>query len=305
VRRDPLGILVLRETVMILRLVKFGVFTVVGGALVVSLLFGGEALSYIRTSGKSMRQSVNEKIPVEFQLRRARDLLGDILPEMQANVRMMAQQEVEIDAVRDDIEQSQKALVEEGGRIRILKDAVSSGRSSFTLAGLTYTRDQLTQELSRRFDRYREAEQMLAAKRKLFDNRRQALAAAEMQLEQMRVRKVALQGQIEALTGQYRLVQTASSNSAVQVDPGKLAQAEHLVGEIRQQLNVAEHVLAREAKFTQPIPVDTIDPQDLVARVGRHFEGGATAAAVTPAPAANDPDTAAVTTDAPASSVGR
>jgi hypothetical protein len=289
---------------MILRLIKYGVFTVAGGAVVLSLLFGGEALSYMRTSGRAMRQSVNEKIPVEFQLRRARDLLGDILPEMQANVRMMAQQEVEIDAVREDIELSQKSLVEEGGRIQILKNAVSSGRSNFTLAGLTYTRDQLTQELARRFDRYREAEQMLAAKRKLFDNRRQALAAAEQQLEQMRVRKVALQGQIESLTGQYRLVQTASSNSSVQIDPGKLAQAERLVGEIRQQLNVAEHVLAREAKFTQPIPVDTIDPQDLVARVGRHFEGSS-AVAVTPPATGSDADSASIVTDAPSSPVAR
>src|SRR5882724_5197833 len=174
---------------MILRLIKYGVLTVAGGAVIVSLLFGSEALSYIRTSGRSMRQSVNDKIPVEFQLRRARDLLGDILPEMQANVRVMAQQEVEIEAAREDIELSQKSLIEEAGRIRILKEAVSSGRSNFTLAGLSYTRDQLAQELARRFDRYREAEQVLAAKRKLFDNRRQALAAAEQQLEQMRVRK--------------------------------------------------------------------------------------------------------------------
>ncbi|MDB5323390.1 MAG: hypothetical protein JWN40_5021 [Phycisphaerales bacterium] len=289
---------------MILRLIKYGVLTVAGGAVVASLLFGGEALSYSRTWGRTMRQSVNDNIPLEFQLRRARDLLGDILPEMQANVRVMAQQEVEIDAVREDIELSQKSLVEEGGRIQILKNAVSSGRSNFTLAGLTYTRDQLVQELARRFDRYREAEQMVAAKRKLFDNRRQALAAAEFQLEQMRVRKVALQSQIESLTGQYRLVQTASANSKVQVDPGKLAQAERLVGEIRQQLNVAEHVLAREAKFTQPIPVDTIDPQDLVARVGRHFDGASTATAVTPPATGNDADNTPVTTDAP-SSAGR
>jgi chromosome segregation ATPase len=273
---------------MILRLIKYGALTVAGGAVVLSLLFGGEALSYVRTSGRAMRESVNDKIPVEFQLRRARDLLGDILPEMQANVRMMARQEVEIEAVRDDIDQSQKSLTDEAGRIRVLRQAVSSGQSSFTLAGLTYTRDQLVQDLSRRFDRYREAEQMLAAKRKLYDTRKQALAAAEQQLEQMRLRKVALESQVEALTGQYRLVQTASANTRVDLDPGKLAQAEHLVSEIRQQLNVAEHVLAREAKFTQPIPVDVIDPQDLVARVERHFGGENSAAASTstvPAPA--------------------
>jgi hypothetical protein len=266
---------------MILKLFKYSVLTLGAGALVLTLLFGGEALSYVRTSGKSVRQSLNDRIPIEFQLRRARDLLADILPEMQANVRVIAQQEVEIDAAKDDIDLSQKSLVEEAGRIRILREAVGSGRSTFTLAGLSYTRDQLAQELARRFDRYREAEQVLAAKRKLIDSRRQALAAAEQQLDQMRVRKIALEGQVEALTGQYRLVQTASSRGQVQVDAGKLAQAERLVGEIRQQLNIAEHVLAREARFTQPIPVDTIDPQDLVARVARHFDGPAAALSTT------------------------
>ena len=39
--------------------------------------------------------------------------------------------------------------------IRILREAVSSGTTSFTLGGLNYTRDQLTTELSRRLDRYR------------------------------------------------------------------------------------------------------------------------------------------------------
>jgi hypothetical protein len=132
---------------------------------------------------------------------------------------------------------------------------------------------------------------------------RQALAAAEQQLEQMRVRKVALEGQVEALTGQYRLVQATSTRGQVKVDAGKLAQAERLVAEIRQQLNVAEHVLAREAKFTQPIPVDTIDPQDLVARVARHFEGApANELAATPAPAKAGDDNNAVTTTAPAAS---
>jgi hypothetical protein len=183
---------------------------------------------------------------------------------------------------------------------------VSSGRDNFALAGFSYTRDQLTQELARRFDRYREAEQVLAAKRKLIDSRRQALAAAEQQLDQMRVRKVALEGQVEALTGQYRLVQAASSHGNVQVDAGKLAQAERLVGEIRQQLNIAEHVLAREAKFTQPIPVDTIDPQDLVARVARHFDGGrgtdvaSPAAAIAPPAGKESGDSPVVAADAAA-----
>jgi hypothetical protein len=92
--------------------------------------------------------------------------------------------------------------------------------------------------------------------------------------------------------GQYRLVQAASSGSPdVHVNATKLAQAEKLVAEIRGQLNVAEHVLAREAKFTQPIPVDIVDEQDLLCRIDQHFSGGAKpapTAAATTGNAAND-----------------
>jgi hypothetical protein len=96
----------------------------------------------------------------------------------------------------------------------------------------------------------------------------------------MRGRKVALESQVESLMGQYRLVQAASSGSSpVHIDAGKLAQAEKLVSQIRQQLNVAEHVLAREAKFTQPIPVDVIDESDLLTRVDQHFGNGKATAA--------------------------
>ena len=259
---------------MILKVIKYGVLTLVGGTLITSLLLGSEAMSYVRSSAKSVRMAVKDNIPIEFELRRARDLLDDILPEMQANVRLMAQQEVEIDAAKEDIEGCQKSLSEEGIRVQKLRDMVSTGPSQQLLGEITYTRDQLKHELARRFERYREAESSLAAKKKLLDERRRSLAAAEQQFEQMRVRKVALEGQVQALSGQYRLVQAASNKNGVRIDPSRLAEAERLVGEIHRQLNVAEHVLAREAKFTQPMVIDVVDEQDLVARVDRYFKTG-------------------------------
>jgi hypothetical protein len=45
-----------------------------------------------------MRGAVKDAVPIEFQIQRARDSLNDIIPEMQANIRLIAQQEVEIAA---------------------------------------------------------------------------------------------------------------------------------------------------------------------------------------------------------------
>jgi chromosome segregation ATPase len=264
---------------MICKVFKYGVLTILGSVVIGGLVFGVDALSYLRSSARSFRTAVKDNIPIEFELRRARDLLDDILPEMQANVRLIAQQEVEIDANKGEIAEAEKSLGEEGARIQKLRDTLAGPQSSFTFGECSYTREQLKQDLARRFDRYKEAESTLAARKKMLEERRHSLAAAEQQLEQMRARKVALESQVESLMGQYKLVQAASSGSTVHIDAGKLAQAEKLISQIRQQLNVAEHVLAREAKFTQPIPVDVIDEGDLLSRVDQHFGNGKAPAA--------------------------
>jgi hypothetical protein len=112
----------------------------------------------------------------------------------------------------------------------------------------------------------------LSAKQRLLENRQKSLASAEKQLEHMRARKVTLEAQVESLATQCRLVQAASTGTQVNINDGKLAQAERLIGQVRKQLDVAERVLAREAKFTGPIPVEAaVDEKELFLQVDEHF----------------------------------
>jgi hypothetical protein len=255
------------------KVLKWGVLTVGALAIAGAVVFGTDAVSYVRSSAKGLRASVKNNIPLEFELRRARDLLDEVLPEMQANVRLIAHQEVEIATAREDIAIAQRSLDEERLRVAKLRDHLGTAQTSFTFSGVRYERDELKQELARRFERLREAEMTLAGKKRLLENRQKSLIAAEKQLEQTRARKVALEAQVETLAAQYRLVQAAGAGKDVRIDQTKLAQAERLIGQIRTQLDVAERVLAREAKFTQPIPIDVVNEKELVARVDEHLKG--------------------------------
>ena len=85
---------------MIVKLAKGGLLAVGVLALGAGIIFGREAWSYATSSARSVRSAVKENVPIEFQLRRARDLVDDIIPEMHANIRLIAQQEVEIDALK-------------------------------------------------------------------------------------------------------------------------------------------------------------------------------------------------------------
>ena len=70
---------------MIGKTMKYGIVAVVCGALVMGVLFGKEAISYVSTAARTVQTAAEDSVPIEFQLKRASDMLEDIIPEMHAN----------------------------------------------------------------------------------------------------------------------------------------------------------------------------------------------------------------------------
>jgi hypothetical protein len=264
---------------------------VVGLGLVGGMLFGKDAVSYVRSSARGVRTAVKDSVPIEFELRRARDMLEEIIPEMHANIRLIAQEEVEVAALKGEIAKGQEALKDEENKIKTLRVALEQPRVEYSFAGRNYGRSEVKADLAARFERYKESELVLASRVKLLDSREKSLAAAMQMLEKTRSQKRILEDRTEALASQYRTLQAAATGTKFQVDSSKLAQTQKLITDIQKRLDVAERVLAHESKFVQSIPVnevDTVAETDLVAQVDDYFKtrdegtaGRSTAAATT------------------------
>lgn len=248
------------------KLIKYTAITAGGTMLLGGVIFGRDLFSYVSTGTRAVQTSVRESVPVEFELRRAKDMVDDILPELHANVRLIAQQEVEIEDLKIDITRSEKSLGDERVRLTSLRDALNKPAVTFTVAGVDYTRDQVKEELSRRLELSQEAETVLAGKKRLLDNRQRSLAAAVQALNHARQQKEMLVAQIASLESQNRLVQAAGSTSDFAIDNTKLAQSQKLLGEIKNRLDVTERVLAHEARFVAPVRVESINESELKAK---------------------------------------
>ncbi len=257
---------------MILRWVKWGVMGTVGLSLLGGLLFGKDIISYAKSSAKGVRAAARDSVPIEFELRRARDLLEEIIPEMQANVRVIATEEVEVAALKGEIGKQREALDGEQSKIKTLRVALEQPRAQYAFAGRNYTHDEVKHDLAARFERFKEGEVVLASKVQVLESRERSLDAARQQFAKTTGQKRILESKIEALTGQYRLVKAASAGSKFQMDNSKLAQTEKLIAQIQKRLDVAERVLAAESKFVEQIPVDTVVESDLVAQVDEYFD---------------------------------
>ncbi|MCF7958500.1 MAG: hypothetical protein K9M57_08645 [Phycisphaerae bacterium] len=247
------------------------------GLLVVALLIGGVLFgthfgSYIFSSAKQLRSSVHQKIPTEFELKRASDLLDDIIPEMHATIRQISQEEVEVAALKADIARSQKPIAAEQNKISNLYQTLNLQQTSYVVGNKDFTRSELKDYVAIRFDRLKEAEIILASKQRQLEIREKSLKTALVNLEKTRSQKLLLANKIEALESQHRLIKASAIGSRIyNMDNSKLAQTEKLITKIKKRLDIDETALAHEARFVQSIDFETIDEQDLMTELTAYF----------------------------------
>lgn len=277
---------------MLRRTVKFGLLASAVAMILGLTVFGTELFSYARSSLASLQEAAKESVPVEFELQRARRELEQMVPEMHANIRLIAQEEVEIERLAKEIDQTTEALANQKVGIEKLAGMLHQTRASYEIGSRTYQRAELTEDLNRRFERYKEAEMVLEGKRKLLASRRHSLETAMGQLAQARHNKALLAARIETLASKHRLVQAAAAGSRVDVDASRLARTEKLLNDVSKRLDVAERVLAHEGRFVEPVQIDLLSEEDLLSEVAEHFNPTARPSETNPADAlaATEPD---------------
>jgi hypothetical protein len=247
--------------------VKWSVMAGVGAMGAGMVLFGGDLVSYARSSVGAVRSTVKDSVPMDFELRRARDMVEQIVPELHANVRLIAQEEVEVASLQEDIAASSARLASERTALVRQREMLGTEQVLFTLGGQRYERSEVVADLARRADHVGEAQVILASKERLLKSRQGALESARQALAKSRTQKALLEDRVEALESQYRLVQAAGHGSSLAIDGSKLAQTQQLIDQIKKRLDVAERVLAHEARFTAPIPLEAISEEKVLAEV--------------------------------------
>ncbi|MCA9080489.1 MAG: hypothetical protein KDA58_08015, partial [Planctomycetaceae bacterium] len=84
---------------MVKKVVVSGIaLTVLGG-----LLFGRDLGSYVWTGVSSVRDQVRSGVPLEFEIERTRQEVAQLLPEIRKSVTQIAQQEVDVNRLRESI----------------------------------------------------------------------------------------------------------------------------------------------------------------------------------------------------------
>ena len=245
-----------------------------GSALTASaggLLLGTSAYSYVKTGVHSLRDSVKDQIPIEVEIKRARELIIDLKPEIASNLKLIAREEVEVAKLQREVNVKQTSLSKSKDSILKLKEDLQSGVRYVTYQGKKYSIEQVRQDLGDRFKHHQSLEATSEKLVKILDARERNLIAARRKLDEMLAAKRELEVQVENLQARLTMVQVAQAGNQFAVDDGAIGQVRQALDEIATRIDVAEK-LASVVDEIGSVPVEAQEHhEDLAERISAYF----------------------------------
>jgi phage shock protein A len=242
-----------------------------GVVLVGGILSGTNLGSYATTCYRRVTGAVKENVPMEFQIDRARNLVRDLEPEIRHSMHVIAKEEVEVAELDKRINGADEKAAKDKTDIIRLQSDLASGNRVFRYAGNSYSKDEVKEDLSRRFNRYKTADATLSSLRQMRDARQRNLDAAREKLTAMIAAQRQLQVEVENLEAKHKLVQVAEAGSDFQFDDSQLARCKELMTDIRTRLDVAAKLANADTNFQKEIPLDEASPEDVSEQVAKYF----------------------------------
>jgi len=211
-------------------------------------------------------------VPVEFELGWAKGKINDILPDLQSQVRMIAEEEVAISPLEKEVQQDADRLEVQEQQLTQLRRQMRTQQASFSVRRMKMGRQQLANHLQSRFAHIKQARLSLESKQRLLEKRSEGLEAAVAVLEQMRIRQSELGLKVEALAAQHRLIKASQIESGTLIDGSQFSQADQLLDQIETRLAVAERVMNYQADpFDSPDQKETVSADVVLSEIDAYL----------------------------------
>lgn len=248
------------------------ILMVTGGVVLAGLLvFGTGLLSYVRTTAHVAKETLEDNVPIDFQIERARQLIRDLEPEIRKNMHVIAKEEVEIARLEKQITEAEGGLVQDKTQILRLKTDLANDQPVYEYAGKSFTVEQVRLDLANRFERYKTADATLASLQEIHAARESSLDSARKKLTEMMAARRQLEVEVENLEARLKSIEVAKAANNLEFDDSRLGRAKELVSDLKARLEVTEKLVQSEGYNPGEIPLDEPSTSNIVDEVTAYF----------------------------------
>ncbi len=237
------------------------------------LLFGSHLGSYFGTMTNSLRESVRDRVPVDFEIKRAEKLVQEIAPEIEDCKRDVARAEVELEHLVTEVQYLNGVVMKQERKLKESVVPVDRHQlSAYTASSKQAAGKRKQLLLARSFDSFKNNSALLKGKKSLIERQTRAVEAARVRLDAVRTEKVGLEHTILTLKAQKRhLDAMAASSTRFDLDDSALSKAKEVLQQVRMRLDVAQKMIEDDMFFAGEQEISSDPDRDILKDIREHF----------------------------------
>lgn len=220
--------------------------------------------SYARCGWDYVTCSANDAVPLEWELKRARQMIADLKPEIHNNARRIATEKTEVVRLERQLQETDQRLAKAQNEIERLSGDLRAERSSYSYGGKTYTSVQVKSDLSNRFKRFKTRQQTSDKLQQMLSARQASLRAAGERMEAMLDAKRQLEVEVENLQARLGALRVAQTSSELSLDDSALSQTRSLLDDIATRIDVEEETMSVDVEYFGEIDLDEPSDENLL-----------------------------------------
>ncbi|TWU58728.1 Chromosome partition protein Smc [Rubripirellula tenax] len=244
-------------------------------ALLSSVTLGKPVFSYARCGVNWLRSSANDAVPLEWELKRARQMIADLEPEIKENAKRIALEKIQVARLEEQLQETRDRLAKGQSEIERLSEDLRSDSTAYTYAGRTYTSVQVKSDLGNRFKRFKTREATADKLEQMLSAREGSLSAAHERMDAMLGAKRQLEVEVENLQARLGALRVAQTTSQFNLDDSQLSHTRELLNDIASRIDVEEETMHVDVEYFGEIDLDQPSEADLLDEISTYFESPA------------------------------
>ena len=209
-------------------------------------------ISTIRYQAGQAVESLEDAVPLETEIGRLRGEVKRLEADEHHYYDQVAKQAVEVDKLRAATWTTRPpAWTRQWNNIEAMRASLGDDqKASYRFGNRTYSREEVTEQLARDFNSYKNCEKELKAKKELLSAGEKSLAASEDQLGALKGTRRDMEVELAKLEADLKLVRLKEAQSSVKVDDGEYARVRADIAKLRDRVAEKQKALDYEGKFT-------------------------------------------------------
>ncbi|EMI46387.1 signal peptide-containing protein [Rhodopirellula sp. SWK7] len=229
--------------------------------------------SYARCGWNYLTDSAGDAVPLEWELKRARQMIVDLQPEIQNNARRIAQEKIEVVRLERQLGETDMRLAKAQSEIERLSDDLRDESPTYSYGGKTYTSVQVKSDLGNRFKRFKTRQQTSDKLQKMLSARQASLRAASERMEAMLDARRQLEVEVENLQARLGALRVAQTSSQLNLDDSALSRSRELLDEIAMRIDVEEETMKVDVEYFGEIDLEEPSDENLLEDISAYMNG--------------------------------